>query len=83
MKKTNTKNVKIFHISEGSVNSKNKYAIEIDFDTEEINGFFVGNGMFYQISLEESIEILESMIQFSRTLDVNITSILDKAKKEI
>lgn len=79
----NTNNVKTIQVIEGFPESKRKYSIEFNFDTEKISGHFVGSGLLNPISLEECIEVIDTLVKYGRPLEFDITDILANAKKEL
>ena len=67
----------------GSIDSTKLYKVYVDFETENITGFMYDYGFLQQmLDTTECVELLESLIQFNRPMQRDITNILNKVKKD-
>lgn len=67
----------------GSIDSTKLYKVYVDFETENITGFMYDYGFLQQmLDTTECVELLESLIQFNRPMQRDITNILNKVKND-
>ena len=86
MKTNSTENVQdidVYNFKIGSPDSSKLFKVYIDYEDENITGASYENGFYQQmLDTKECVELLESLIEFNRPTQRDITSILRKIKND-